>query len=513
MMPTTGVNGRRIFGLETEYGLIVRDEQGKLLSAPRAARELFAHGPDFSQQSATFLTNGGRLYVDVGAHPEYATAECDTVEELLAQDLAGDQLLLGLVSELKQRQPQWQVSLLRNNLDAAGNSFGCHENYLLRRFQAGRILTTALTSFLVARTALTGAGAVLPVPESQDWRFVISARAEQLTGEYSSGTTQERPIVNTRDQALADPGEYQRLHVIAGDTNISQLSGYLKIGGVLMVLSALEAGISFNDLLLTEPLTQLRALSMSANQSLQERIGHGVAAASKSLDSSGAESGVNPSFPQSPQTAFESKPASHGFLGADFLLTLTSGKELKASEYLIAIAERCGARKTDWQVPGLSDPQKFAQLWFSACEQLADPNGGELLSQLDWVAKAKLLIGSAKRHPSLTRIEAQRVDFLYHELTASLAAKLHAKGILPLLIPAGNIRRSLVEAPTETRAKLRSELIAAARQAGRELSVDWFRVALTGGGAAVDLPDPFATNSEQVPRFLAALNEEPWFPL
>ena len=159
---------RRIFGLETEYGVTCAAQDGRGLSADEVARYLFRKVVAWGRSSNVFLRNGSRLYLDVGSHPEYATAECDDWRQLVTHDRAGERILEGLVADAQQRLEHeglpGRIHLFKNNTDSAGNSYGCHENYLVRRQGDFARLSDVLVPFLITRQILTGAGKVLASP-------------------------------------------------------------------------------------------------------------------------------------------------------------------------------------------------------------------------------------------------------------------------------------------------------------------------------------------------------------
>ena len=128
---------RRIFGLENEYGVTCTLRGQRRLSPDEVARYLFRRVVSWGRSSNVFLENGARLYLDVGSHPEYATPECDSIADLVVHDKAGERILEGLVRSAEQRLREegirGEVYLFKNNTDSAGNSYGCHENYLVER--------------------------------------------------------------------------------------------------------------------------------------------------------------------------------------------------------------------------------------------------------------------------------------------------------------------------------------------------------------------------------------------
>lgn len=173
---------RRIFGLENEYGVTCTFRGQRRLSPDEVARYLFRRVVSWGRSSNVFLRNGARLYLDVGSHPEYATPECDNVTELVTHDKAGERILEGLLVDAERRLHEegiaGDVYLFKNNTDSAGNSYGCHENYLVARHGEFSRLADILIPFLVTRQLLCGAGKVLQTPRGAV--YCVSQRAEHI---------------------------------------------------------------------------------------------------------------------------------------------------------------------------------------------------------------------------------------------------------------------------------------------------------------------------------------------
>jgi proteasome accessory factor A len=190
---------RRIFGIETEYGVTCTFRGQRRLSPDEVARYLFRRVVSWGRSSNVFLRNGSRLYLDVGSHPEYATPECDALPELIAHDRAGERILEGLLIDAERRLHEegiaGDVYLFKNNTDSAGNSYGCHENYLISRQGEFGKVSDVLIPFLVTRQLIAGAGKVLQTPRGSV--FCLSQRAEHIWEGVSSATTRSRPIINT----------------------------------------------------------------------------------------------------------------------------------------------------------------------------------------------------------------------------------------------------------------------------------------------------------------------------
>src|SRR5918996_1670952 len=188
---------RRIFGLETEYGVTCTYRGQRRLSPDEVARYLFRRVVSWGRSSNVFLRNGARLYLDVGSHPEYATAECDSLAQLVAAE-----------RRLVDEGIGGDIYLFKNNTDSAGNSYGCHENYLVARAGEFSRIADVLLPFLVTRQLICGAGKVLQTPRGAV--YCLSQRAEHIWEGVSSATTRSRPIINTRDEPHADAEKYRR---------------------------------------------------------------------------------------------------------------------------------------------------------------------------------------------------------------------------------------------------------------------------------------------------------------
>src|SRR5438552_14685506 len=249
----------RIVGLETEYGCWVNDPVGPPSAVGRVRNWIFdkhrlgladLHQRDWDEPAGNggFLFNGGRTYVDMG-HLEYCTPECLALRDLLLYDNAGDAILARAVKELKMTD---QVSFIRNNIDHySGATFGCHENYLVRRtapLTEANVLS--LLAFLTLRLLYVGAGRVGATPGAElrgdlsragaDSHFQISQRADYINNDLFEWVQFNRAIINTRDEPLADARKYRRLHLLHGDTSVLPTTLMLKVGTTSLVLDLLE---------------------------------------------------------------------------------------------------------------------------------------------------------------------------------------------------------------------------------------------------------------------------------
>jgi len=268
---------RRIFGIETEYGVTCTFKGQRRLSPDEVARYLFRRVVSWGRSSNVFLANGARLYLDVGSHPEYATAECDDFLELLAQDRAGERILERLSIEAEERLVQegihGDVYLFKNNTDSAGNSYGCHENFLIERKTDFASLAQAFIPFLISRQILVGAGKVVQTPRGST--YAVSQRADHIWEGVSSATTRSRPIINTRDEPHADADLYRRLHVIVGDSNMSDTTNLLKVVSAHLVLSMIESGTVMRDLTLANPIRAIREISHDTTGTRTVKLANG----------------------------------------------------------------------------------------------------------------------------------------------------------------------------------------------------------------------------------------------
>src|ERR1700737_3588440 len=255
--------GRRIFGLENEYGVPCPLRGQRRLSPDEVARYLFRRVVSWGRSSNVFLENGARLYLDVGSHPEYATPECDSIHDLVVHDKAGERILEHLVvsaeARLREEGIRGVIFLFKNNTDSAGHSYGCHEHYPPPRRDDFGHYAEVLIPFFVSRQIYAGAGKVLQTARGA--MYCISQRAEHIWEGVSSATTRSRPIINTRDEPHADAEKYRRLHVIVGDSNMCETTTMLKVGTASLVLEMIEAGVAFRDFSLDNPIRAIREVS------------------------------------------------------------------------------------------------------------------------------------------------------------------------------------------------------------------------------------------------------------
>jgi proteasome accessory factor A len=223
------------------------------------------------------LPNGARYYVD-HAHPEYSTPECANPRDLVMHDKAGERILersLSLVGELL--PPGERVNVYKNNTDGKGNSYGCHENYLVDRATPFARIVRDLTPFFVTRQVFTGAGKVGAESgraEAEDVRYQLSQRTDFFEAEVGLETTLKRPIINTRDEPHADPEKYRRLHVIVGDATMCEVATFLKVGTTALMLKMIEDEV-LPDLSLDNPVQALHEVSWDPSLKATVRLADG----------------------------------------------------------------------------------------------------------------------------------------------------------------------------------------------------------------------------------------------
>jgi len=451
---------RRIFGLENEYGVTCTFRGQRRLSPDEVARYLFRRVVSWGRSSNVFLRNGARLYLDVGSHPEYATPECDDVTELVTHDKAGERILEGLLVDAERRLHEegiaGDVYLFKNNTDSAGNSYGCHENYLVARHGEFSRLADILIPFLVTRQLICGAGKVLQTPRGAV--FCVSQRAEHIWEGVSSATTRSRPIINTRDEPHADAERYRRLHVIVGDSNMSETTMLLKVGATDLVLRMIEAGVVLRDLTLENPIRAIREVSHDLTGSRQVRLANGREASALEI-----------------QEEYFSK----------------------AAEFVDARGLRTG------------NIAKVLDLWGRTLEAIRDQDFSRVDREIDWVMKYQLIDRyRAKNGISMSHPRVAQIDLAYHDIH-------RRRGLFYLLQNRGQAERvttdlKIFEAksvpPQTTRARLRGDFIRRAQEQRRDFTVDWVHLKLNDQAQRTVLcKDPFRSVDERVEKLIAGM--------
>jgi proteasome accessory factor PafA2 len=475
---------RKVCGVETEYGIVLR---GGGESNPIAASSMLINAYvsslrqkvswDFEDESPgndargfsvdgamppevethlvnAVLTNGARYYVD-HAHPELSTPECSDAREVVVWDRAAEQILVASMEAASRLLPEGQEILVhKNNSDGKGNSYGCHENYLMDRTVPFGQIVRGIMPFFVTRQLFAGAGKVgceHPGVSSEQVPFQLSQRADFFEEEVGLETTLKRPIVNTRDEPHCDASKYRRLHVIVGDANLSEIATFLKVGTTALVLAMIEDDELGRDLSLATPVQSLRAVSWD--------------------------------------------------VGLSELLELADGSRMTALDlqwqyfdWAKKYAEARGFAAVGEDVGPL-----VLERWEAVLNGL-ETDVESLADQLDWVAKRRLFSGYVDRHGlswSDGRIRA--LDLQFHDLRPSKS--LAARAGFQRLTTDEEVVAAMTEPPTTTRAYFRGKCLQ--RWASAIVAANWDSLVFDVGG------DPLRRVPMMEPlRGTAALLEE-----
>ncbi|MDB6068136.1 MAG: proteasome accessory factor [Pedosphaera sp.] len=391
-------------------------------------------------KSDLVLGNGARFYND-HAHPEYCTPECSTLDELVAQDRAGERILMACAQQLSAQRGH-AVRLYKNNTDFRGHSYGCHENYLLPRSLPWLQLAQGIQAFLVTRQIYAGAGKFAIEEEDRfiSPAFQIAQRSDFFSELQSVDTMQRRPLVNTRDEPHANPRLYRRFHVIIGDANMSPFATRLKIGTTALVLEALAWDPSRVMPQLAEPLAALPAISRDPQFRWEVQL-----------------------TGRKPATALEVQ-----------------------REYLAAVKAVCD----------LSLPAKAALV--ADWETVLNDLGTDVMlcrNRLDWVAKLGLIQQfQASQNIAPDDPWLQSLDLEYHrlDLAEGLYFGIEQSGAMLGVPEEALIRRAVREPPSTTRALVRGKCIQ--KFAACVESAQWDHITLQSRGESIkiSLMDLFA---------------------
>ena len=431
----------KVCGIETEYGILLSGAEvdpitasSLIVSAYKDSSWAFASF-DASHESPsrdargvnlddyldpvidskminTVLSNGARYYVD-HAHPEYSSPECATIRDAVLFDVAGEFILRESMNKANERLPQGvRIDLYKNNSDGKGNSYGCHENYLVDRQLPFAKLAAFITTHFVTRQVFCGSGKVgheTPTGVVDQSGFQISQRADFFEELVGLETTMKRPIVNTRDEPHCDAQKYRRLHVIVGDANMSQFATYLKLGTTALVLSMIEDGMFPQHLLIAHPVHAMKQISRDISMTEQVLMADGSRMTALAIQSE--------------------------------LCAATSAYVEKSAD--------CGVSHDEAQQILLEWEQTLHLL-------VAQPSS--LVKKIDWIAKLQLVNGTRKRHflpDSDARLKA--IDLMYHSLNPEvcLATKLN----LHELFEHKSIAQAAKQPPDTTRAFFRGRVV------------------------------------------------------
>jgi len=356
----------------------------------------------------TVLTNGARYYVD-HAHPEVSTPECRTASEAVLFDRAGEEIIRQSMLAAKRVLPDGaELVAYKNNSDGKGNSYGCHENYLLSRAVPFGEMAALITTHFVTRQIFCGAGKVGSEFEgmpNNSVPFQLSQRADFFEEEIGLETTLKRPIINTRDEPHCDPTKYRRLHVIVGDANMSEVATFLKLGTTAILLSMIEDEQFEDDLVLATPVSAIR--QVSHDPTLKQKI------------------------------------------------LLDSGKTYTALNLQEILCERAEkyADRFGLESVGEEDGKLILSRWREALEGLRqDPS--TMSHVIDWVAKKRIVDGIAERYELRAndpRLKA--IDLQYHDMRAEKCLALRAG--LETMTNAEDVARATTTPPETTRAYFR----------------------------------------------------------
>jgi len=449
---------RRIFGIENEYGVTCTLRGQRRLSPDEVARYLFRRVVSWGRSSNVFLENGARLYLDVGSHPEYATPECDDIGELVAHDKAGERVLEGLVSSAEKRLAEegirGEIFLFKNNTDSAGNSYGCHENFLVSRTGNFQKMVEILIPFFVTRQIFAGAGKLLQTPKGPV--YSMAQRAEHIWEGASSATTRSRPIINTRDEPHSDAERYRRLHVISGDSNMSEYATFVKVGTTAAILQMIEDDVIFRDITLENPIRAIREIANDPTCLRKVRLQNGRELSALDIQWEYLDRALrytrNSGFPPAVQRAIE------------------------MWEYLLTGLEK--------------DPLTLDR-------------------EVDWVIKYHLLERSREKwNLQMSDPKLSLLDLSYHDVNQQrgLYYILQKRGFVERIVDDQTIASAMITPPQNTRAKLRGDFVKAAKAKKRDFTVDWVHLKLNDQAQRTLLcKDPFKSVDERVEKLIADL--------
>jgi Pup amidohydrolase len=432
----------KVLGIETEYGIAGGPDHDQILASSMIVNAYAQPGKshvnwDFDDEmpdhdargfpaftslapvvethlANTVLANGARFYVD-HAHPEYSSPECRSPLEAVRFDVAGEEVLRRAVraaNEVATESPP--ISVYKNNSDGKGNSYGCHENYLVDRTVDFADIVRAMVPHLVSRQIVCGAGKVGAETEAGyalGPSFQLSQRSEFFEEVVGLETTLKRPIVNTRDEPHGDAERFRRLHVIIGDANISQVATFVKLGSTSLLLAALES------------------------------LG----------------SDVFPALPRQPVRAvraFSADPDLRTVVDAD------DGVTRSAWDYqdeLWHLADRFAASDGAADVAAPDEVTLILTQWRELIDGVRDDPEG-VADRVDWVAKRRLVEGTMARHGlAADAAKVRAIDLQYHDLRPdrSLAARCG----LRTLVSAEDALSAINSPPPSTRAYFRGRCI------------------------------------------------------
>ena len=375
------------------------------------------------------LVNGARYYVD-HAHPEYSCPEVTNPRDLVIHEKAGERIVEISRREATTLLPSGATMLVyKNNSDRKGNSYGSHENYLMDRRTSFKQIVEHLLPFFATRQVYAGAGKVGSENRSHPCSYQISQRADFFETEVALDTMVKRPIINTRDEPHADREKYRRLHVIVGDSNMSEYTIYLRNGVTAIVLQMIEDGAIHKDLVLRDPVKAIKQVSHDPSCKLE--------------------------------------------------LQLDSGKKMTAvqiqQEFLdLALSYTSGGGHPDWVADVLAK-------WGDALEGLArDPM--ELSEKIDWVIKKAMIEGFMDRKGlDWESSQVSMLDLQYHDSRPDkgLYFMLERQGRALRIVTDEEIIAAIHTPPEDTRAYFRGECLR--RFPSQVFGVNWDSISFADG--------------------------------
>ena len=449
----------RIYGLENEYGLIFSAKEKNSVPLERILGYLFEGIISNSWSSNAFLANGARFYQDTGCHPEYATPECDNIVDLVVYDKAGERILEASLHLAEKRMKEdgidGDIFIYKNNTDSAGNTYGCHENYLVARHIDFWRFSERLIPFFVTRQIYSGAGKILR--ESGKTFFSISQRAQHINQKISCSTTSSRSIINTRDEPHADAEKYRRLHIIVGDANMSEYTTYLKVGITALILQMIEDGCPVKGLDLDDPVRAIKEIARDLTLRKTVKLENGMAL-----------------------TAIEIQRS-----------------------YLELVQNYLAHRKRD---PVITE---LLEKWDFVLDKLEN-NPAELSRYVDWITKFEMMNSyKTKKACDWDDPRIAMMDLQYHDIKRNrgLYYLLEREGLVEKVVEDKDIQRAMEYPPQNTRAKLRGDFIRIANMKNRSYSVDWTYLKLDGYGEETVLcMDPFASSDRRIEKMITHLS-------
>ncbi len=460
-------SSRRIFGIETEFGLHFRHDATRKVPAEEVAGALFHSVVEWGRSSNVFLPNGSRMYIDVGAHPEYATAECDDIEQLIAMDKAGERIVGALVAAGEKRLAdaglKGQIHLYKNNTDSSGNSYGCHENYLVRRRADFTAFAQSLLPFLITRQILTGSGVVNGSGRSA--KYCFSPRSDHMWEAMSSATTRSRPMINTRDEPHAHADKYRRMHVIVGDSSMAEPTTLLKIGAMDLLIRLAEAGIPMPKMEVAREMQSIREVSRDLSGSVP--------------------------------------------------VGMTDGRQLTASQiqriYLDHVRGHVGGAIV--RTPLV---ERIVSIWERGIAAVESEDFSGIDTELDWAIKHRLIERyRARTGAGLDDPRVARLDYAYHDISPGrgLYASMADQGLIATVVTSKAITTAMTEPPQSTRARLRGRFVAEGIAARRDFTADWTHLKVVGDAArSVMLKDPFRNEDDRVDVLIEHMQSSPERP-